>query len=288
MPTSSNSSRPIAAESVGDPIADALIDDVHKPRDHFQKVTANLIPAFRGVTGEPLGRLLSTVPADLTWERIVERQMVAYFALSSLMLGEVANRIGRVMLQDLTGYLGRRYAYENVHHTAPITIVVDEFSNVAYPLFTDALNKGGGAGARFILAMQSLADPEAAMGREQARRVFDNLNTKLWFRLADHRTAEEATDGLGTCTVRLPEEGAGLVYGGVGGLVGRVDQRMTAQQVPLIRPEWLTALPRGRPWCGCAGRCGSCGCRCCRRRPRMCWPGWAWRRLWPHAIRPSR
>lgn len=92
--------------------------------------------------------------------------------------------------------------------------------------------------------MQSLADPEAAMGREQARRVFDNLNTKLWFRLADHRTAEEATDGLGTCTVRLPEEGEGLVYGGVGGLVGRVDQRMTAQQVPLIRPEWLTALPR--------------------------------------------
>jgi hypothetical protein len=27
--------------------------------------------------------------------------------------------------------------------------------------------------------------------------------------------------------------------------VGRVDQRLRSQQVPLIRPEWLTALPRG-------------------------------------------
>ena len=228
-----------------DAVADALIDDQRKPRDHFQKVTANLIPAFRGVIGAPLGPLLSSLPADLTWNRIVDRQMVAYFALSSLLLGEVANRIGRVILQDLTGYLGRRYAYEDVHAATPVTILVDEFSNVAYPLFVDALNKGGGAGARFVLAMQSLADPEAAMGREQAQRVMDNLNTKVWFRLADYRTAEEATNGLGFCMIYLPEEGVGLTYGGLGGLTGRVDRRLKQQQVPLIRPEWLTALPRG-------------------------------------------
>ena len=65
-----------------DAIANALIDDLQKPRDHFQKVTANLIPAFRGVTGAPLGPLLSTLPADLTWDRIVDREMVVYFALA--------------------------------------------------------------------------------------------------------------------------------------------------------------------------------------------------------------
>jgi conjugal transfer pilus assembly protein TraD len=228
-----------------DPVADALIDDLQKPRDHFQKVTANLIPAFRGVTGAPLGPLLSTLPADLTWDRIVDRQMVVYFALASLLLGEVANRIGRVLLQDLTGFLGRRYAYDDVHTATPITILVDEFSNVAYPLFIDALNKAGGANARFLLAMQSLADPEAAMGRERAQQVFDNLNTKVWFRLADPRTAEMATEGLGLCTVWAPEEGAGLSYGGVGGLTGRVDRRLTRHEVPLLRPTWLMALPRG-------------------------------------------
>jgi hypothetical protein len=231
--------------AAADPIADALIDDLQKPRDHFQKVTANLIPAFRGVTGAPLGPLLSTLPAEVTWERIVDRQMVVYCALASLLLGEVANRIGRVILQDLTGYLGRRYAYDDVRTATPMTILVDEFSNVAYPLFIDALSKAGGAQARYVLAMQSLADPEAAMGREHAQQVFDNLNTKIWFRLADPRTAETAFQGLGLCTVLLPEEGAGLSYGGVGGLTGRVDRRLTRHEVPLLRPAWLMALPRG-------------------------------------------
>jgi hypothetical protein len=230
---------------VPDPIADALLDDLEKPRDHFQKVTANLIPAFRGVTGAPLGHLLSTLPADLTWEGLVAREMVVYFALSSLLLGEIAHRIGRVILQDLTGYLGRRYAYDDVRIACPITIVVDEFSNVAYPLFVDAVNKGGGAQARFILAMQSLADPEAAMGREHAQRLLDNLNTQIWFRLADPRTADTATEGPGECTVVVPEEGAGLAYGGLGRLVGSVTRHLKRQASPLLRPEWLLALPRG-------------------------------------------
>ena len=90
----------------GDLVADALIDDLQKPRDHFTKVTSNLIPAFRGVVGAPLGPLLSTVPGDLTWSRIVEQGQVVYVALASLLLGEVAHRIGRVLLQDLVGYLG--------------------------------------------------------------------------------------------------------------------------------------------------------------------------------------
>jgi len=175
-------------------------------------------------------------------------------------LGEVANRIGRVILQDLTGYLGRRYAYDDVRTATPLTLLVDEFSNVAYPLFVDALNKAGGAQARFVLAMQSLADPEAAMGRERARQIFDNLNTKLWFRVADPRTAEEATRGLGLCTVQLPEEGVGLSYGGLGGLVGKIDRRLKQQQVPLLRPEWLMALPRGEAVVRRRVRCGSSGC----------------------------
>jgi hypothetical protein len=83
------------------------------------------------------------------------------------------------------------------------------------------------------------------MGPAQARRVLDNLNTKIWCRLADDRTAAEATEGLGPCTVRLPDDGVGLSYGGVGGLSGSAQRRLAAREVPLVRPAWLTALPRG-------------------------------------------
>ena len=100
-----------------DVLADAMLDDRDKPRDHWQRVTANLTPAFRGVTGGEMGRLLSTVPPDLSWKKIVEgsggRGMVVYFSMSSMMFSEVANRIGRVILQDLIGFLGRRYAFDD-------------------------------------------------------------------------------------------------------------------------------------------------------------------------------
>ena len=135
-----------AYEALGrrDLLADALLDDWGKPRDHFQKVTANLTPAFRGVTGDRMGPLLSSTEPELTWESIVEERKVVYFSMNSLMFSEVSNRIGRVILQDLIGFLGRRYAYDEPAKMTPVTILIDEFSNVAYPGFIDALNKGGG------------------------------------------------------------------------------------------------------------------------------------------------
>ena len=232
-----------------DLLADAMLDDHGKPRDHWQRVTANLTPAFRGVTSGEMGRLLSTVPPDLSWPKIVAgskgKGMVVYFSMNSLMFGEVSNRIGRVVLQDLIGFLGRRYAYDDPASMTPITILIDEFSNVAYSGFIDALNKGGGARAHFMLAMQSLADPEAAMGREGAQRVLDNLNTRVWFRLTDDRTAKLATEGLGFTHVAFEEAGQGISFGGVGGLVGNASARLSRSERPLIRSEWLTAMPRG-------------------------------------------
>ena len=228
-----------------DLLADALLDDYRKPRDHFQKVTANLTPAFRGVTGGRMARLLSSEEPKLTWQGIVDNRTVVYFAMNSLMFGEVANRIGRVILQDLIGFLGRRYAYDDPDTMSPLTILLDEFSNIAYPGFIDALNKGGGARAHFMLAMQSLADPEAAMGRDGTQRVLDNLNTRIWFRLSDDKTAKLATEGLGLTSVSHAQVGYSLAFGGGKAHSASVGGGLQHADKPLIRSEWLTAMPRG-------------------------------------------
>ena len=239
-----------------DLIADALIGQLDKPQDYLTKVTSNLIPAFRGVVHDPLGPLFSPMEGNtpaLTWDTIVENNMVVYLALSSMLLGDTANRIGRIILQDLVGFLGRRYAYEDMATVAPMTVIIDELRDVLSPPFLNALNKGGGAMARFILAQQSSADMDAALGKDLARVANDNLNTKVYFRLADDRTAEDATEGLGLCTVQLPETALGLGYGGVGGLSGSSHRRIAQKEVPLVRPTWLTALPRGEAFMRCKG-----------------------------------
>ena len=225
-------------------VADKLVEARRMEREHFQKVTANLVPAFRGVSGGDMDRLLSGDAPDLTWEGIAANRTVVYFSMNSLMYGEVANRIGRVILQDLIGFLGRRYAYDGTADMTPLTVLIDEFSNVAYGGFIDALNKGGGAKAQFMLAMQSLADPEAAMGRDGTQRVLDNLNTRVWFRLTDDATAKLATEGLGLTNIGREDVSHSLSYGG-GNTSGGARGAMAFAQRPLVRPEWVTALPRG-------------------------------------------
>lgn len=228
-----------------DLLADALIDDYNKPRDHFLKVTANLVPAFRGVTGGDMTRLLSSEQPVLTWDRIIEKRTVVYFSMNSLMFGEVSNRIGRVVLQDLIGFLGRRYAYQDPAGMSPLFILIDEFSNVAYPGFVDALNKGGGAAANFVLAMQSLADPEATMGRDGTQRILDNLNTRIWCRLADDETAKLATESLGMMNVSREDISYHLSFGGDKEIGGATRGVLQYTEKPLFRSEWLTAMPRG-------------------------------------------
>ena len=228
-----------------DPLADALIDDKEKPRDHFVQVTANLVPAFRGVTGGKMDRLLSSPRPQLTWKDVVEERKVVYFAMSSLLYGEVANRIGRVILQDLIGFLGRRYARDDPAKMTPLTILIDEFSNVAYPGFIDALNKGGGARANIMLAMQSLADPEAAMGKDGTQRVLDNLNTRVWFRLTDDATAKLAVEGLGMTSVGREDISHSLSFGGGSATSGGSRGGMQYVDRSLVRSEWVTGLPRG-------------------------------------------
>lgn len=235
-------------------VADALIKHFKWPSENHDAITANLIPTFRGVVDEPIRPLLSPAQPDVTWTKIVQQEMVVYFALSSLMYADMSNRLGRLVLQDLVGFLGQRYAYAHTRDFTPITILVDEFGDVAYEQVVNTINKGGEANARFILAQQSVADVEAAIGREQKDRIFDNLNTRIYFRLADGTTAKKAMEEY-TCNVQLPKAPSlRHAYGGMGGFSGSAGHDLLDKTVPLIDPAWLTALPRGHAFVRTQGK----------------------------------
>jgi len=235
-----------------DLIADALLEDLAHNREHFTKITSTLRPAFRGVIGEPLGRIFSPPPgarAAITWGDIARESLVVYIGLASMLFPDVANRVGRVILQDLVGFLGRRYAYDDPATFMPITMVIDEVARVAYPEFPTALAMSREAGGRFILAQQSLADMEGTLGnRTHARQIYENCNTRIWCRVSDE-TAEQASEGLPECTVQLPKRpSARHTYGDVGGLSGSADLTWESQRLPIVALDWFSALPRGHAY----------------------------------------
>src|SRR2546427_2755553 len=85
-------------------------------REHYQKITANLLPILSMLTSGDLGRSLSPDPFDaedtrpiMNHEKIIRGGHVMYFALDSLPDPGVASAIGAIFLADLAAVAGMRY-----------------------------------------------------------------------------------------------------------------------------------------------------------------------------------
>jgi conjugal transfer pilus assembly protein TraD len=230
---------------LGDLLADDLIKLWQHDQDHYRSITATLDPTFRGLIGHPYGPLFSPGPEALTWEQLAEGQMVLYVALPALLLNDTANRMGRALLQDLLGYLGRLYVYGDAAKALPMTLIVDELKRLVYPQMTTALAMSRGAQCRWILAQQSMADMEAVLGPAEARVMLDSCTTRIYFALADTKTAQDASQALDECLVRQSTTAHGVGYGGPGGLTGDTRQQTQLTRQATIRPAWFSTLPRG-------------------------------------------
>jgi len=227
-----------------------LIRMYDHPRENFIKLSNQLGPLLSMLNAEEKSKLLSAIPSDIDWEQAVNKKKIVYFYLGSLLGLKTANSIAQITLQDLISYIGRRYVYSSSR--SPIWLFIDEFHNVCYPGFVDLISKAGGAGLRVVLVMQSIADLEANMGynaKAHAQQILDNTNTKIFMRVTDAYTAMKFTDKVGETTI--------TEYSEMTSSTPEVDDSMEFfdtsyrktkrdKEVPLVRPDWINALPKGQ------------------------------------------
>lgn len=158
------------------------------PRDHFLKMASALGPVLTRLTSGPLRKLLSPGEPGLTWERAARERSIVYFFLGSMLGGDSAQAVAKLALLDFQGFLGARYAQGAAPE--PISLFVDEFSDVAMPEFTSVLNKSRGAGVSIALATQTLSDLEATLGSEaRALQILGNASTLIQFRSGNDQDA---------------------------------------------------------------------------------------------------
>jgi hypothetical protein len=227
-----------------DELFDQVISDLEHRREWYEQMTNNLDAALSGIVDTSYTDMLTKRPA-LTWEQIDQQRAVVVVVTASLMLGQAANRLCRLFLQDCMCYIGQRYILSPRAAPNPITIVCDEFSEVVYEDFVRQVNKGGEAGARYILAWQSLADLTTALGRDRARELLDNLQSRVTLRLADPETAEALSRGYGTCEIHKVSRGAMREVGRAEQGGSRASQTQSHEEVPVIDPQWWAQLPKG-------------------------------------------
>jgi conjugal transfer pilus assembly protein TraD len=175
----------------------------HHPREHYQKITANLLPILSMLTTGSLGRSLSPDPSDiddarpiLNLDKVVEQRLVFYMCLDSLPDKAVASALGSILLADLAALSGIRY---NLHVATPrVSLFVDELSEVINEPLVQIANKAAGSGVMTTCASQTLADLAARLGSEaKARMVLGNFNNLIAFRTKDRPTQEYVVEQLG-------------------------------------------------------------------------------------------
>ena len=185
-----------------DKVIDSQIRVFRHNREHYQKITANLLPILAMLTSGDLGLSLSPDPFDLddnrpimNFEKIERGGHVLYMCLDSLPDPSVASAIGALSIADLAARAGMRY---NLGSSRRITLVVDEIANVINQPLIEILNKGAEGGIHSICAMQTLADLAKRLGSEDAARMaLGNLNNLFALRSKDRPTQDFIVETFG-------------------------------------------------------------------------------------------
>lgn len=185
---------------------DAQVRTFRHNREHYQKITASLLPILSMLTSGDLGRGLSPDPFDLddlrpimNFEKIERGGHVLYMCLDSLPDPSVSSAIGAIALADLAARAGMRY---NLGTYQRIALFVDEVSNVINQPLIEILNKGVESGVFTTCAMQTLADLAKRLGSEVAARMaLGNLNNLIALRSKDRPTQDFIVETFGKTAI---------------------------------------------------------------------------------------
>lgn len=237
------------AQTQRNKVIDSQVRTFRHNREHYQKITANLLPILSMLTSGDLGMSLSPDPFDagdtraiMNFEKIERGGYVLYMCLDSLPDPSVASAIGALSLADLAARAGMRY---NLGGYRRISLFVDEVSNVINQPLIEILNKGAEGGIFTTCAMQTLADLAKRLGSEEAARMaLGNLNNLIAFRSKDRPTQDFIVETFGKTAIHTMRVGLNNAANAhLGEFTSVYSSQLTESMEELIPADILGKLP---------------------------------------------
>jgi hypothetical protein len=173
----------------------AMLDRPSEAKD-MQGLITNLEKVIYSGAGELLTD--DAGEKSFTIEEAIESGLITYFLMNSLSSKETATTVGKLLLQDLMGYVGRAYEKE-AGDRKPVTIIIDEFAEFAIPEFPSFLNRVRGAGINVVIAHQTRSDLKA-VSPDYQNKIEANTNTKIVAGVTDPEDAQFYAQMIGTQT----------------------------------------------------------------------------------------
>lgn len=201
----------------------------------------NVIAEVHKFTSSEFGHLLATSEDEIDILDAIDRREVVVFSLNSLSFAEQSRKLGKVIVSDTKTAVGELYRQNRKGKTY---VIFDEFNVFASETVVDLVNKARGAGMHVVLAVQSLADIEASVGRAVTAQIVENCNTFIIQKQKEHQNAEALAQLVGTkpdfeITHQINENVKMTVFGGVG--TGSI--RRTREFI--VHPDEIKRLRRG-------------------------------------------
>jgi len=171
-------------------VLETLIQVLNSPKDYFSKVSSSLRTVLTALSTGNVGKIIGKADSNEFIHRLEKgKRVILVVQTGSLLTRRTATIVARVLLSMIQSFVGRRYA-SGKKINPPLCLYMDEASNLFYLGVEDLFNKAGGAGVWLHGFTQSLADIEAEIGYECARKILDNTNSKIFMRVNDPKTAQ--------------------------------------------------------------------------------------------------
>ena len=222
-------------EGIETPEADQLRQDMQKilnsPADYYGKVSSSLRVALMELTSGNIGKIIGKADENRFLKRLEEgKRVIMVVQLGSLLTRRASYTLGKVVISMIQSFVGRVFA-SGRKVTPPLCLYIDEAQNVLYYGIDDLFAKAGGAGVWVHGFSQDVSQLYANLGRDYAKVILDNTNTKLFMRAPDAETAQYIADHFGETRKYAP-----ILSVGGGVTVRELEE-------PVLKPKDVLDLP---------------------------------------------
>ncbi|QQR81256.1 MAG: TraM recognition domain-containing protein [Deltaproteobacteria bacterium] len=187
------------------------------------------------------GYLLSDPKGEIDFLEAYRKRKIVYVQLNAGLYQETAVRLARMIIQDIKSMCNYVQAYIPENERSFFSVFIDEFASIAFPAFTELINKARSANVAITIAHQSLGDLRQ-YGEFFDSQIFESSNIKMIFRQTDPRSVNLITEMGGTVeTEKITEQTSKLLGEHLNTGMG------SARMVEKFRidPNIIRDLPRG-------------------------------------------
>ena len=172
--------------------------------EHFSKVSGTLRTELSQFSVGTVSQLFGDVRENPVFKKLIDGEPHVFYCMTgSLLTRDTAHIIARMILSGLQSLAGQFNA-EGKKFNPPLSVIVDEGSNVLYHGMDDLYNKAGGTNVHLTILTQSIADFETTLGRAYTQKILDNLNMQIFLRVNHIGTSSYASEKSGKLRVFSP------------------------------------------------------------------------------------